>query len=45
MKEKKDKKKIFKKIIIGFAIAIVSLVALTAIVNTVLYNLNMKRVT
>ena len=44
MKAKKDKKKIFKKILIVFLITVAALVALTAIVNTVLYNLNMKRV-
>ena len=44
MKAKKDKKKIFKKILIGLLITVAALAALTAIVNTVLYNLNMKRV-
>ena len=42
MKEKKNKKKIFKKIIMGFAIAVGAIAAVTTIVNTVLYNLNKK---
>lgn len=44
MKAKKDMKKVFKKFFIGFVIAVVSLAAVTAIVNTVLYNLNLNRI-
>ncbi len=44
MKEKKSSKGIFKNILIGFAIAIAVIAAVTAIVNTVLYNLNMNRI-
>ncbi len=44
MKEKKGEKKVFKKILIGLAIAVVAITAVTAIVNTVLYNLNMNRI-
>lgn len=38
------KKSILKKVFIGIAVLAVCLTALTAIVNTVLYSLNMKRV-
>lgn len=43
-KVKKDKKKIFKKILIGFAITVAAITLLTVVVNLILFKLNMNRV-